>query len=112
MPRILVTGGNGLLGTKVIERALDEPSIEIISTSRDTCQNGYLGSFPFAQMDITDEESVQRVIGQFKPDVVIHTAAMTNVDGCETNRDDAWRINTLGTEHVATACASIGARLV
>jgi dTDP-4-dehydrorhamnose reductase len=112
MSRILVTGGNGLLGTKVIERALDEPVIEIISTSRDTCRNGYLGSFPFSQMDITDGESVQRVIGQFQPEVVIHTAAMTNVDACETNRDEAWSINTLGTEHVATACRSVGARLV
>lgn len=112
MSRILITGGNGLLGTKIIERVLDDPSIEIISTSRDTCQNGYLGDFQFAQMDITDSDVVNMVLSEYDPDVVIHTAAMTNVDGCETNRDEAWEINTLGTEYVASACRTIGARLV
>jgi dTDP-4-dehydrorhamnose reductase len=112
MPRILVTGGNGLLGTKVIEQALARRDLEIVSTSRDVCLNGYLGSFPFSQLDITDEDSVERVIAEHRPDVVIHTAAMTNVDGCETNRAEAWAINVSGTEHVARACHAVGARLV
>jgi dTDP-4-dehydrorhamnose reductase len=112
MTRILVTGGNGLLGTKVIEQSLTRDGIEIISTSRDVCQNGYLGSFLFGQLDITDADAVSCVLREHHPDVVIHTAAMTNVDGCETSRDEAWRINVDGTENVARACRAIGARLV
>jgi dTDP-4-dehydrorhamnose reductase len=112
MTRILVTGGNGLLGTKVIEQSLARSDIEIVSTSRDTCQNGYLGSFPFSEMDITDGDAVSRVLREHRPNVVIHTAAMTNVDGCETHRDEAWSINVNGTEYVARTCAEIGARLV
>jgi len=112
MPRILITGGNGLLGTKVIEQALARPEIDIVSTSRDVCQNGYLGQFTFSQLNITDVNSVQRVLAQHQPDVVIHTAAMTNVDACETHRDEAWAINVSGTEHVAQTCRDLGARLV
>lgn len=112
MTRILVTGGNGLLGTKVIEQALARADLEIISTSRDTCQNGYLGQFLFSQMDITDDRAVQCVLAGHRPEVVIHTAAMTNVDGCETDREGAWAINVEGTANVARACREIGARLV
>jgi dTDP-4-dehydrorhamnose reductase len=112
MARILITGGNGLLGTKVIEQTLSRNDVEIISTSRDVCRNGYLGSFPFSQLDITDAEAVVQALGKHKPDVVIHTAAMTNVDGCETNRDEAWAVNVDGTENVARACRAIGARMV
>jgi dTDP-4-dehydrorhamnose reductase len=112
MSRILITGGNGLLGTKVIEQALTLPEIDVISTSRGSCQNGYLGTFPFSQLDITDAAAVDRVLSEHRPDVVIHTAAMTNVDGCETHRDEAWAINVDGTQHVARACREVGARLV
>jgi len=112
MTRILVTGGNGLLGTKVIEQSLTRDDVDIISTSREQCQNGYLGSFPFSQLDITDAQAVSRVLDKHRPDVVIHTAAMTNVDGCETNREEAWAINVDGTENVARTCQAVGARLV
>jgi dTDP-4-dehydrorhamnose reductase len=112
MTRVLVTGGNGLLGTKILALALSCPSVEVVSTSRDVCLNGYLGSFPFTQLDITNADAVNRVLAEHGPDVVIHTAAMTNVDGCETNRDEAWAINVDGTENVARACQANGARLV
>lgn len=112
MPRVLVTGGNGLLGTKVITQLLDGESAEIVSTSREPCANGYLGDFPFVQLDITDQARVNRTFGEVRPDVVIHTAAMTDVDGCERQRDEALAVNVAGTEHVARACEAIGARLV
>jgi dTDP-4-dehydrorhamnose reductase len=112
MSRVLVTGANGLLGTKVIEQSLARADIEIVSTSRGSCQNRYLGSFPFSPLDITDGDAVKRVLSEHQPDVIIHTAAMTNVDGCETNREEAWAINVNGTENVARACQAVGARLV
>jgi dTDP-4-dehydrorhamnose reductase len=112
MVRILVTGGNGLLGTKVIQQSLARTDVEIVSTSRAECQNAYLGEFRFSRLDVTEPDAVNRVIRESGPDVVIHTAAMTNVDSCETNRDEAWASNVLGTEHVARACREIGARLV
>jgi dTDP-4-dehydrorhamnose reductase len=112
MQRVLITGGNGLLGTKVVAQLLRDGSDEVISTSREPCANAYLGEFRFVRLDITDEPRVREVLEEARPDVVIHTAAMTDVDGCETKRDEAWAINVEGTEHVARACERTGARLV
>ncbi len=60
-------------------------------------------------LDITDVAVVRAVLFQQKPDVVVHCAAYTNVDGAETNRDDTFRVNALGSWSIAAACEEIGA---
>lgn len=115
MTRVLVTGSNGLLGTKVLERLVrggDPIATEPLAASRGACANAYLGSFPFWRLDVTDAAAVARVLDEARPDVVIHTAAMTDVDGCERRRDEARAINTGGAEHVARACTDRGIHLV
>ncbi len=62
--------------------------------------------------DITDKAFVRRTIRELSPKVVIHTAAYTDVDGCENDPDTAFKINVLGTENVARACAEYGAGMV
>lgn len=62
--------------------------------------------------DITDSEGIFSKIEAFAPDAVIHCAAMTKVDDCETNKDLAFRINEEGSRNVALACAASGARLI
>jgi dTDP-4-dehydrorhamnose reductase len=62
--------------------------------------------------DITDPFSIVPTIVNFRPDVVIHCAAMTDVDGCERNPELAFRINALGTQNVALACERCGAAMV
>jgi len=66
----------------------------------------------FYQLDITDRESLLKLVKEVKPRVVVHTAAFTNVDGCETERELAWQVNVGGTANVAQACREIGAKLV
>lgn len=66
----------------------------------------------FYPLDITDKESLFALIREIEPRIVVHTAAFTNVDGCETERELAWRVNVEGTASVAQACREIGARLV
>jgi len=61
--------------------------------------------------DITRVESVEPAILGFKPAVVVHTAAYTDVDGCERDPDLAYRVNALGTHNVAVACQKAGAAL-
>ncbi len=58
------------------------------------------------ECDITDRARVMQAVGEFKPDVVIHAAAMTDVDGCARDPDAAFRANALGTQNVALACQS------
>ena len=62
--------------------------------------------------DITDRQAIAQAIAGFGPEVVIHAAAMTNVDGCERDPDAAYRINGLGTQNVALACQGCGAAMV
>lgn len=86
MSKILITGAKGQLGKKLIE--ILGPKYQLILT--DT-----------AEMDITDKKMVESVIGQEKPDFIIHAAAYTKVDDAETQREIAYKVNALGTKNLA-----------
>ena len=94
--KVLITGANGMLG-RTLCRVLKD--VEVIPTDRDT-------------MDITKADEVDRVLRQHQPDVVIHCAAMTAVDLCETEKEKAFLINAVGSSNVAFACNEIGVRLI
>lgn len=64
------------------------------------------------ELDVTDRPRIEEALRLFRPDVVIHTAAWTNVDGCAQNPQEAYRVNALGTQNVALACAACEATLV
>jgi dTDP-4-dehydrorhamnose reductase len=109
---LLVTGGNGLLGTKLIEQALADGALSVVSVSRRPCSNGYLGAFPFYQVDLAEPGAFREIAERVRPDRVIHTAAMTDVDGCERRPAEARRDNVAATQQVAAACQAVGAHLV
>ena len=95
---ILVTGGNGQLGTElgfVLSAAGDDA---MIASS--------------AELDVTDRDLVHQVLGAVRPEVVIHGGAWTNVDGCELDPQRAFAVNALGSRHVAEASARIGAHVI
>ncbi len=112
MKKILITGSNGLLGQKLVGLLLNEPNIELTATAkgknRATIQKGY----NFISMDITNEAEVFEVVDFVKPDVIIHTAAMTNVDQCETERELCWEMNVNALKYLVSACESTGSFLV
>ena len=110
--RILATGANGLVGTKVLERLLQDPSDEPLAAYHRTRTNEYLGEIPFWWLDTTSADDVDRVLGEARPEAVIHAGALTNVDGAEKERDLAWASNAEATGILARACASRGIRLV
>jgi len=101
--KILITGSNGLLGQKLIYRLLKEAGVEIIATSKGEnrlkLQSGYL----YESLDITVEQAVKSVILKHSPDVVINTAAMTNVDACETEREACHKMNVSAVEYIIKA---------
>jgi len=97
--KILVTGASGLLGSKVAELALIEGH-DVYSA-----YNQHLTHYGSpVKMDLTDLNSCRRVFENVRPEAVVHSAALTNVDLCEVEKEEAWRINVYGTELVARLC--------
>lgn len=90
--KILVTGANGLLGQKVTEIFKHESNHELILTDLKENAEDPKG-FDYFPMDITRKEDVKEAVKKFQPDIVINTAAYTNVDGCETERELSWKVN-------------------
>lgn len=109
--KILVTGSNGLLGQKLTKLLTGENDVDLIATARGKSVLN-ISRGEFHAMDIVDAEEVRRVIVSTSPDVVIHTAAMTNVDQCETDKEGCWSINVTAVKSIIAACAEAKARLV
>ncbi len=109
--RILVTGSNGLLGQKLVELISSKTGHDLIATAKSTLAIDLpRGEFHF--LDITRFEEVEKVISETKPDVVINTAAMTQVDDCETEKERCWRNNVTAVENLVKAVESKGIRLI
>ena len=108
--KVLVTGCNGQLGNEL--KRLFETGTAEIGPIPALYQDADVVYADVAQLDITDEDAVNAFFAAHEFDVVINGAAMTNVDGCETAEDAAYRVNALGPANLAKACASQGAKLV
>lgn len=95
--KILITGSNGMLGHDLIEVLKDNHEL-ILTTSK--------------TLDITNKDQVLEVICDSEPDVVINSAAYTDVDGCEENQDLAYAVNGEGVKNLALACKEVDCALV
>lgn len=100
---VIVTGSAGFLGTKVMKILKDD--FELIGTDK----NGRKGSL---RMDITDRDEVNSVMRKERPDVVLHIAAITDVDRCEVEKELAKKINVDGTKNIIKSCKDINAKIV
>lgn len=109
--RILITGVNGLLGQKLVDLLAKDASIDLVATARGENRLPYSEGYTYRSMDITDRQQVLDVIGEVRPDAVIHGAAMTDVDKCELQKDDCWLQNVTAVEYIVEACRQTGAFL-
>ena len=109
--RILITGSNGLLGQKLVDLLRKQASVDLIATARGNNRLPVTEGYTYASLDITVQEEVSDIFDQFKPDVVIHTAAMTNVDTCETDRDGCDVLNVNSVAYLIEACEKNGTYL-
>ena len=94
--KVLVTGSSGMLGSQFIS----------------LMQEHYLASPLLAGTDISDNSSITKALNDASPDVVIHAAAFTDVDGCQQDPDKCHRINVLGTENIVNYCVSNNVKMV
>ena len=93
--KILITGGKGMLG-RTLQRELAGHEIIVAD---------------LPEWDISDDTGFVAKVCEAKPELIVHCAAMTKVDDCETNRDLAFRLNEDGSRNVALAAKACGARL-
>ena len=94
--KILITGANGLLGHE-LSSLLKDHTLILLSHS---------------QLDISDSESVNKQIDSSSPDIIINSAAYTQVDACETNYDLAFQSNAIGPKNLAIKCKQLGIPLI
>ncbi len=95
--KVLIIGSEGMLGHDLVDILSVEN--EISTTTIDT-------------LDITDINKTIETVKNINPDIIVHAAAFTDVDGSETNQDIAYKVNVLGTRNVAVACREVDASMV
>jgi dTDP-4-dehydrorhamnose reductase len=103
--KMLITGASGLLGNKIVELAKNDWTVIPVHRTKPL-------NLTSLELDVTDITEVLNLLGELKPDVVIHTASETNVDKCEIEKEQAWKINADGTRNIAEACHNVNAKLV
>lgn len=105
--RILITGSNGLLGQKLVALLAANSEVDLIATSRGDNRIEHVDpkSYQYESLDITNESEVEKVIAKYKPDVIIHGAAMTNVDQCEQNQDQCQKLNVDSVKYLTNAAS-------
>ena len=103
MKKILLTGCNGQLGRAIQKEYGD--TVEFLRTD-------FIDAEGITRLDISDIDQVMNFARAEKPDAIINCAAFTNVDGCETNEDAAFKANAIGPRNLAIASREIGAKLI
>ncbi len=108
MTRILVTGASGLLGLNFAMMYYRRHTVTGV-VNHNSLQKA---PFAFVQADLAQPEALDKLIDQAEPEVVLHCAALANIDACESQPELAWQINTLAPQRLAERAARDGFKLV
>ncbi len=107
--KLLITGAGGFVAGSVIAQAPGGMEIHALSRHEPESLPAHVH---FHAADITDHSMMTTLLEQVRPQVVLHTAAMANIDTCQAQPDQARAVNTMATAFLADQCARLGARLV
>ena len=108
MKKLLVTGASGFLGWNICTVAKSAWDVVGVSLSHDIPIEGISGE----KCDITDFSAMDSLFSRIGPDAVIHAAALSDPNYCETHVAESWRINVEASEHIARLCKAYGSRCV
>ncbi|MBL7812004.1 MAG: SDR family oxidoreductase [Bacteroidetes bacterium] len=109
---ILITGSNGLLGQKLTDLYLQHPDIPFVATGKGPNRHPVKDGYIYEEADITDHTRMAELVQQYTPGAIIHTAAMTNVDACETQQEECRTLNIDAVENLARLSAKFNFRLI
>jgi len=108
MITLLITGCNGFLGQKIAKNACSNWRILGV----DLHESAFNPNIQYRQFDITLKEAVSRLIEETKPDWVINTASVTDVDRCEAEKKLAWEVNVRGVENITSVCSKLDCKVI
>jgi dTDP-4-dehydrorhamnose reductase len=110
MEKLIITGVNGLLGQKLLEQAHSNYTVLGIDLHDEPFNKKI--KFEYRKLDITKRRAVRDVMVSFKPHYLVNTAAMTDVDGCETQKEQCWKINVEAVENLIQAVRRTGTKII
>lgn len=110
--KILITGSNGLLGQKLIKLLAANNNVELLATSKGENRIKDKEGYQYQSLDITNKEEVLNVVDGFNPDAIINTAAMTNVDACESDKELCWDLNVNAVKYFIEASEKNNSHLI
>ncbi|WP_299061573.1 SDR family oxidoreductase [uncultured Polaribacter sp.] len=112
MNKVIITGSNGLLGQSLLNLLLQEKdTYQVFGFSRGQNRSGR-NDFEYVSIDITDEENLKKSILEIQPNFIINTAAMTQVDDCEGNKEACDLLNVTVVKWLAEVSATINVHLI
>lgn len=104
MKKILITGSNGLLGQKLVKLFLTKNDYQIFAIARGENRLKNKSGYTYYSIDITKHDKLTNLVNETQPHYIIHTAAMTNVDACETQQKECDIINVDVVKTLADVC--------
>jgi dTDP-4-dehydrorhamnose reductase len=109
---ILITGSNGLLGQKLVKLLAGKDGIDLLATSKGLNRISNKEGYQYQSLDITNSKEVQQIVNSFKPTTIINTAAMTNVDACESDKELCWDLNVNAVQYLIEAAEQNNSHLI
>ena len=110
--KILITGSNGFIGQEIMHQALAVSDIELIALSRGENRFRQKDGYTYISADVCNEAEVNNIIEQFRPDCVIHTVAMANVDDCEKDPASCRLVNVESVKYLIDAAEKYNFHLI
>ena len=110
MKKVVITGANGLLGQKLAP-LFSSSEYELTATGTGACRFDIGGSI-YEELDITNKEELISFFENKQPDILINTAAMTNVDACEDAKEACWEVNVTAVAYLAELCTKYKTHLI
>lgn len=106
--KVLITGANGFLGHYLTGQLLAK-RIAVIATGKGDCRLPYADNplFQYQSLDFTDPEAVQLIVGNLRPDVIVHGGAVSKPDECEQHKVYADKVNIEGTRYLLASAAAV-----
>ena len=112
MKKVVITGSNGLLGQKLVNLLSASPNYDVIGLSIDDDRNDTANNYKYYSIDITNKDELIKLLNVIKPDCIVNTAAMTNVDQCEKEKEKCNLLNVEAVETLVNFCKERSTHLI